>query len=41
MNKIQDFIRGIPKAELHMHIEGCIEPDMMFKLAERNEIQLR
>ncbi|RAP39501.1 adenosine deaminase [Rhodovulum viride] len=41
MNNIQGFIRGIPKAELHMHIEGCIEPDMMFKLAERNGIQLR
>lgn len=41
MNDIRDFIRGIPKAELHMHIEGCIEPDMMFKLAERNGIQLR
>ncbi|KAM5386557.1 hypothetical protein ACJZ2D_000520 [Fusarium nematophilum] len=37
---MQDFIRGIPKAELHMHIEGCIEPDMMFALAERNAIPL-
>ncbi|MEO9340802.1 adenosine deaminase [Mesorhizobium sp. SB112] len=41
MNNIQDFIRGIPKAELHMHIEGCIEPDMMFALAQRNRIPLR
>ncbi|KAF5003819.1 hypothetical protein FDECE_9656 [Fusarium decemcellulare] len=40
MDGIQDFIRGIPKAELHMHIEGCIEPDMMFALAERNGISL-
>jgi adenosine deaminase len=40
MDSIQDFIRGIPKAELHMHIEGCIEPDMMFELAERNGISL-
>lgn len=41
MENIQDFIRGIPKAELHMHLEGCIEPDMMFALAERNGIPLR
>ncbi|RSL54324.1 hypothetical protein CEP54_009946 [Fusarium duplospermum] len=41
MENIEDFIRGIPKADLHMHIEGCIEPDMMFTLAERNGIPLR
>ncbi|EEU34215.1 uncharacterized protein NECHADRAFT_50518 [Fusarium vanettenii 77-13-4] len=41
MENIQNFIRDIPKAELHMHIEGCIEPDMMFSLAERNGIPLR
>ncbi|KAL2846036.1 adenine deaminase [Aspergillus pseudodeflectus] len=40
MDRIQDFIRGIPKAELHMHIEGCIEPDLMFALAQRNGISL-
>ncbi|KAE8366651.1 adenine deaminase [Aspergillus caelatus] len=40
MDSIQDFIRGIPKVELHMHIEGCIEPEMMFALAERNGISL-
>ena len=38
---INDFITGIPKAELHMHLEGSIEPEMMFKLAERNKIKLR
>jgi adenine deaminase len=35
------FIRGLPKAELHMHIEGSIEPEMMLKLAERNRMRLR
>ncbi|MDN5289448.1 MAG: add [Mucilaginibacter sp.] len=38
---INDFIIRIPKAELHMHLEGSIEPKMMFKLAERNKIKLR
>ena len=35
-----DFIRGLPKAELHMHIEGSLEPELMFALAERNRIVL-
>ncbi|HYZ23783.1 MAG TPA: adenosine deaminase [Rhodopila sp.] len=34
------FVDGLPKAELHLHIEGTIEPDMMFRLAERNGITL-
>ncbi|MFQ5468427.1 MAG: adenosine deaminase, partial [Kiloniellaceae bacterium] len=28
------FIAGLPKAELHVHIEGTLEPEMMFALAE-------
>ncbi|KAL5336319.1 adenine deaminase [Aspergillus crustosus] len=40
MERIQDFIRGIPKAELHMHLEGCIEPDLLFALAKRNAVSL-
>lgn len=36
-----DFIRNIPKAELHLHIEGSLEPELMFKLAKRNNITLK
>jgi len=34
------FIQGLPKAELHLHIEGTLEPEMMFALATRNGISL-
>jgi len=34
------FIEGLPKAELHLHIEGTIEPETMFRLAGRNGIDL-
>ena len=36
----QDFIAGLPKAELHLHIEGTLEPEMAFALAERNGVKL-
>jgi adenosine deaminase len=32
------WIRGLPKAELHLHIEGTLEPEMMFDLADRNGV---
>lgn len=35
-----DFIRGLPKAELHLHIEGSLEPELMFELARRNRVSL-
>jgi adenosine deaminase len=34
------FVRSLPKAELHLHIEGTLEPEMMFELAARNGIDL-
>jgi adenosine deaminase len=34
------FIEGLPKAELHLHLEGTLEPRMMFELAERNRMKL-
>ncbi|MBI4681556.1 MAG: adenosine deaminase [Nitrospirae bacterium] len=37
---IEDFIKGIPKAELHLHIEGTFEPELMFKIAMRNNIRI-
>jgi len=37
---LEAFARGLPKAELHMHIEGSLEPELMFALAERNGIEL-
>jgi len=35
-----DFIRRLPKAELHLHIEGSFEPELMFEIARRNDVSL-
>lgn len=34
------FIAGLPKAELHLHIEGSLEPELMFELAQRNHVAI-
>ncbi len=39
MNQL-DFIRALPKAELHVHIEGTFEPELMFAIAQRNEVEI-
>jgi len=37
---LHEFIAGLPKAELHLHIEGSLEPELMFELAKRNKVSL-
>jgi len=39
-NKIIEFIKRAPKAELHLHIEGTLEPEHLFELAKQNNIQI-
>jgi adenosine deaminase len=39
-NKITDFINKSPKTELHLHIEGSLEPELMFKLSKRNKVEI-
>lgn len=38
---LDTFIRGMPKAELHMHLEGSIEAELLLELADRNGVRLR
>ena len=38
---MKEFITKMPKAELHLHIEGTFEPELMFKIAKRNKIKMK
>jgi len=38
--QISDFINQLPKAELHIHIEGSLEPELLFKLSKRNNVAI-
>jgi adenosine deaminase len=40
MSELSSFIEGMPKAELHLHIEGTLEPELKFELAARNGLEL-
>jgi len=40
VNEIVEFIKKLPKAELHLHIEGSLEPELMLKLAKKNKIKI-
>lgn len=36
----KEFVQGLPKAELHVHIEGTLEPELKLKLAQRNHVDI-
>ena len=39
--RLPELLRAMPKTELHMHIEGSLEPELIFALAKRNDVRLR
>ena len=40
MDDLREFIVGLPKAELHLHLEGTLEPEMLMRLAARNGVSI-
>ena len=40
LDNIINYINKTPKTELHLHIEGSLEPELMFKLSKRNKIEI-
>jgi len=40
LNTLRTFIHGLPKAELHLHLEGSLEPEQMFEFARRNNVPI-
>jgi adenosine deaminase len=37
---VRSFVRALPKAELHLHLEGALEPELMMRLARRNGVDM-
>ena len=40
VDRLPELLRGMPKAELHIHIEGSLEPELIFQMAQRNRLTL-
>lgn len=40
MTALREFIENMPKVELHLHIEGSLEPEMLFELAQKNNVEI-